>query len=348
MDSLLKCREFMDKFDEPLRVYIRDKATQDDRSCAMAMKKLWALDILTKDDFVRRLEKHGHLPIWKGSRFGWMDEVTSFMRGTAFRGKKRPEHSKVMKVKMKIASNKRSDAHKKNLSNFLKGEYYRKRVLTLNLASEKEAREFSIERLKALISSHNSKKIKSKDFRMARVGKFMLDKKYEGEELFKTFLNEFKTITLKNVEEAYSTMMSIISIVAMRSNPNMGTTKFFKKGTIKVAHCTNKTIISYRSSWELRTILFFEHAGIRYQYEPFYIPKGKGKAYLPDFVLSLQGWDKPVILEIKGFIRGKEGKKGEELKISSAITFAKENGYHYSYCKKPIESLDQIKNNLLT
>lgn len=346
--DVVNIKEFMDKFDKDLVEYIRDEATKCEDTMGRALKKLYTLDIFTKMNFESEFQKYGHLPIWKGTWFGWKQEVISLMRGSAFRGKKRPEHSKVMSKKMKVAANNRTDAHKKNLSTFLKGEYYRKRPLTLGLVTEKEAKEFTIERLKNIISSYNRDRIKSKEYRLMMVDRFKSRKKYASEELHKKYLCDFESVTPDNVEEAYSAMMSIISIVAMKNDPNMGTTKFFKKGTIKVSHCTNKTIVTYRSSWELDTILFFESIELKYQYEPFYIPKGNGKAYLPDFVIELPDFDKPIILELKGFVRGASGKESEKMKVSSAIEFAKSNNYHYSYCKKPIEALEQVRNNLLT
>jgi restriction endonuclease len=128
----------------------------------------------------------------------------------------------------------------------------------------------------------------------------------------------------------------------MKNNENMGRTKFFKTGYKKVEYCKNKTIIKYRSSWELRSIEFLEINKIYYEYESFYIPRIDGKVYLPDFLIEI---DKQLILlEIKGFIRGISGKHNEKIKIDSAKKFCEQNNMQYVYLPAPLSNIKQLIN----
>jgi hypothetical protein len=338
LKDLINNEFFINLFEVELINYIT-KITNDDNEKYKALKKLYFDDILTFNDFKNRHSKNDNLKIWKGTRFGWSDNLTNFMKGSSFRDKLRPEHSEMMKIKMKGIN--RGDNFRETKRNQNSSIEFKVKVLTNKKIDVLSKTEDEIKKLYKLINSNTRK---SKDFKIKKLKNFLKSDKYLDEPIYLNFKDRFKNlkITDENVENIYPEMMSIISSISMVRNENMGKTKFFKTGFIKVKNCLNKTIIRYRSSWELKTIEFLELNGVKYSYELFHIQKEDGTLYLPDFLIEYEG--RRILLEIKGFIRGKKGKINEEMKIKAAEKYCRENNIKYVYLQRILTNINEITN----
>jgi hypothetical protein len=338
LKDLINNECFINLFEIELINYIT-KITNGNDEKYKALKNLYLDNILTFNDFKNKHSKNDNLKIWKGSRFGWPDNLTNFMKGSSFRNKLRPEHSENMKIKMKginRGDNFRETKRKQNSSIDFKIKVLRNKKIDVLYKTDSEIKE-----LYKLINSNNRK---SKDFKIKKLKKFLKSDKYLDESTYLNFRDKLKNVVItdENVEKIYPEMMSIISSISIVRNENMGKTKFFKTGFIKVKNCLNKTIVRYRSSWELKTIEFLELNGIKYSYESFYIQKEDGTLYLPDFLIEYEGHK--ILLEIKGFIRGEKGKINEEMKIKAAKKYCSENNIKYIYLQKILTNINEIIN----
>lgn len=336
--DLIDNQSFINSFEIDLINYI-DEITKDTTEKYKALKSLYLDKILTFKDFKNKHSKNDILKIWKNTRFGWSDELTNFMKGSSFRNKSRPEHSNLMKIKMKGID--RGDSFRKikkeqNSSIEFKIKVLKNKNIDITSKSENE--------IKDLYKTITSSVRKTNDFKIKKIKKFLKSNKYLEELTFLSFKNKFEYVDIcnDNVEKIYTEMMSIISSISIVRNENMGSTKFFKTGFIKVKNCLNKTILRYRSSWELKTIEFLEINEIKYSYESFYIQKEDGTFYLPDFLIEYE--NKKILLEIKGFIRGQKGKINEEMKIKAAKKYCKENNIKYVYLQKILTNINEIIN----
>jgi len=331
-------KEFLEIFEFELREYIFTTSLNNPYK---ALRRLWYQDIVTFNNFEFFYKKEGHLKIYNGNSFIFKTpEIGKYFKGT-MRDKLRPEHGKMMSVKMKGID--RGDSFRKIKSDQNKSIYFKKTVLK-NKGIDFSELDDDL-KIKELYKNYLSEKNKSVQYRVNRVKKFLLSEKYKNEEIFNNFLIEYgdKVINEENYEVIFSKMVSVISTIAIARNKNMGTTKFFKKGIVEVNNCLNKTIISYRSGWELITINFLEANGIKYEYEPFYIQKELKGYYVPDFLIYLH--DNKLLLEIKGFIRGKIGKLKEEEKIKAALKYCNERNINYVYLKEPLKNIEQLYGN---
>lgn len=338
LKELINNEYFNNLFEYELINYII-KITKDDNEKYKALKNLYFDGILTFNDFKNKYSKNNNLKIWKGTRFGWSEDLTNYMKGCSFRGKLRPEHSEVMKIKIKGID--RGDSFRKTKKEQNSSIEFKIKVLTNKNIDVSSKSENEIKDLYKVIISDVRK---TNEFKINKVKKFLSSVKYLDEPLFLNFESNYKNVKIsnENIEYVYPEMMSIISSISMVRNENMGKTKFFKSGFIKVKNCLNKTIIRYRSSWELKTIEFLELNEIKYNYESFYIQKEDGTLYLPDFLIEYEG--KKILLEIKGFIRGLKGKINEEMKIKAAKKYCKENNIKYVYLKKVLTNINEIIN----
>lgn len=86
----------------------------------------------------------------------------------------------------------------------------------------------------------------------------------------------------------------------------------------------------FRSITEARTAVFFEYAGIKYQYEPTTIKLVSGKLYVPDFYLS----DFDVFVEVKpnnDVIRDVERNKADLLAVEGKDVWLTRGHPRYGY-----------------
>jgi hypothetical protein len=336
INELINNKDFITLFDSELIKYI-DKIIKDVYQKHKALKNLYLNNVLTFDNFKNCYSNNDILKIWKNGRFAWPDDCVNFFKGYHSKGKLRPEHSEKMKIKMKGINRGDSFRETKKIQNSsinFKIKFLNNKNIDTTLKTEDE-----INKLYGLTISDLRK---SKQYKIKKVKNFLKSNKYLNETIFLNFKNEINDINIcdENINTIHTKMMSIISTISMNRNENMGSTKFFKTGFIKVKNCLNKSIIRYRSSWEFKTIEFLELNNIIYSYEPFYIEKENGTLYLPDFLIEYNG--EKILLEIKGFIRGVKGKLNEEMKINAAKKYCNENKIRYVYLKKVLTNINEI------
>jgi hypothetical protein len=335
--ELINNENFLFKFTEELKNYIF-KTSANNIDGYRALKKLYNESIFNYGDFLKKYSYNGHVKIWKKTRFGWEEKLVGYMRGTAFRDKKRPDHAKHMKIKIKGID--RGDNFRKIKSEQNKHINFKKMFLiNKNISIDG----LSDEEVYKLYSNYQSIYRKSCEYKINKINNFLKNKKYINNPLYKDFYEKYYNteITCDNHTNPFVKMMSIISHTSMLNNSNMGKTKFFKNGFITVKNCLNKKIIRYRSSWEEDTIKYLETTDVKYEYEPFYIELPNGKTYLPDFLIYMN--HEKILLEIKGFIRGKIGKDGENIKIETTKTYCKNLGIRYVYLTKSLKNLKELK-----
>ena len=148
----------------------------------------------------------------------------------------------------------------------------------------------------------------------------------------------------KNIDNFYLSAMSCVSTISsMDENNNMGSTNFFKRDELKgLKYQKNKKdSIKVKSSYESKSILFFEENKIQWEYEFVRISYDNGKFYTPDFRVILN--DEEYIIEIKGYIRNQKHKNKIEKQINNLNKIYK----NVVYIKKPINCLNDIYNNIL-
>jgi hypothetical protein len=332
---LIEKTTFIHLFDPKLVDYIKN--TIYNGNYVTCLKKLYSDNIFTKEEFVKKYSVDGKLKIWKSNRFGWPDEHVKYFKGNYFRNKKRPEHSELMKIKMLGID--RGDVFREIKRKQNSGiNFKRKFLINRGFNIDDLTDEKIIERYSQYLKDRNN----SFEYKKNKICNFInKNKKYLNESIYVDFVTKNKdvVITETNVDNLYKEVFSIISTITIKNSETMGNTKYFKRGIIVANYCLNKDIIRYRSSWELKTIQFLEENLINYEYEPFYIKKDDGTLYLPDFLLYLNN---KVLLEIKGYIRGKKGKEKEKMKIDAGEKYCKENNLKWVYLTKPLTNLNYL------
>jgi hypothetical protein len=236
-----------------------------------------------------------------------------------FRGVKRPEHSKKMKVKMNELSKQGKLDRTKAAKRINSREFYISGLIKHEYITKPESNELSDQEIKNLYSKLKSKRAKSFEFRESCIKNYI--DKYIDENLVKEQLLPIKeSINKNNINEYYSLYMSIKSTIAMRNNPNMGSQKNFKNIQMEdLKFCKNLDRLITRSSYEKNYIDYFEKNKIFYGYESESI-KCKNSIYIPDFITD------EYILEVKGsFYRfSPEGYFNKKLKFG--IEYARSIG----------------------
>ena len=201
-------------------------------------------------------------------------------QGNSFRGRKRPEHSKIMKIKTRqlIKEGKlwgkdhrlNHAVHLKNLNSTIgKGTPGRKA-----LVEKRESLEAVRERL----------------LKISVRGPYFYGLSYTNHAFFdqsslsKLSFDKVPTLTNKELRFYKTEMNSLKSIVAMERNPNMGATAFYKRLTINNLK-SNKSAkqVTVRSSLEYDFVRWLEKNKIPWLYEWVKLPLGLGRSYLPDF-----------------------------------------------------------------
>lgn len=337
INDLIGNKDFYSLFDDKLKNYLENEIN-DITEYHKALKFLLFRNVNNFDDFKLKYFQHGDFKIWNKTSFIYKNnEIRNKMKGTSFRGKKRPEHSEKMK-KLMLGID-RGDSFRELKKTQLQSIDFKRKFLT-----NKNISFFDDNDILKKYSEYISNVRKGPKHKKKKILKFLNDKKYYFD-VFKNFYDTPKDLSSDDkIHEVYSNMLSIISTYNIQKNEKMGTTKYFKRGFLEVNYCLNKTLIHYRSSWEEITIKFLEEKKIYYLYEHIYLPKSDGKLYLPDFQFEYN--NQSYLLEIKGYIRGKEGKNSEILKIESALKYCRENSLKYVYLQKPLTDLKQLENGI--
>lgn len=304
-----------------------------------ALKVLYKLKIFTFKNFEEKYNYYFNgekfLKVIKFCKFRYASNEHSRWFGASFRGKKRPEHSKHMKTKMKgidRGDKFREIKKQQNKSinfkiSFLKNKGYD----LVNLNNTK---------ILEIYSKYISDRNKNFEYRKRTLLKFLSNEKYKYHILFDKIkiIFEQEGITENNISFLSKIKNSIISTVAMSENPEMASSKYFKRGYIDVVQCLNKKTIYYKSSLELNFLNYLENNKLKYSYEPYEIIKNEIGIYKPDFLINHNGEE--YLIELKGFVRGKEGQSNEQLKIKSALFFLKNKQTKYIYFRPKGRKVD--------
>lgn len=304
------------------------------------LKKLAKENVFTFQEFKNKYSDGEILKIFYG-RFGYPTELISYAKGNAFRNKKRPEHG--VKVSKKLTGIDRGNKWRElkklqNKSIDFKITFLKNKNIEVKSLSEAEI----IQIYNNYISSVRS----SIEYKKQKLKKFLSSDKYnQYTQKQKIMSDNFDELSEEEILNRHKIMMSIISHESMKHNKNMGSTKFFKRGILKVKYCKNRSKIHFKSSLERDFIIMLESINQTYEYESLLIDKINGGIYIPDFVLEID--NEKYIIELKGFVRGDEGKKSEKEKIKSAVKFILNKAYKYIYFRtgKLNITLDKILTN---
>ncbi len=302
-------------------------------------------DYSSFEKHIRSKANENKIKIWKNNRFSHDNIDTIYLKGSAFRGKKRKEHSEYMKIKMIDVANNRSEKHKENLIYFHQKMYQKRRLFKNNIINENELNTLSDIEIKKKYNFFLGNLMKGDKYKKNYVMNLLNSKKYLDNEIWINwkFQTDLSNID-KNIDNFYLSAMSCVSTISsMDENNNMGSTNFFKRDELKgLKYQKNKKdSIKVKSSYESKSILFFEENKIQWEYEFVRISYDNGKFYTPDFRVILN--DEEYIIEIKGYIRNQKHKNKIEKQINNLNKIYK----NVVYIKKPINCLNDIYNNIL-
>lgn len=237
-------------------------------------------------------------------------------RGSAFRGKKRPEHAAFMKVKMKelIAEGATwTEEHRAN------NRAHMKRMnASLDRAHLVETRSScaGLRRRFERLAAGNSKP------------SFIDHPAYLKSSLASLKVSQVAKASEKQLLRWNKQFNSIKSAVAMERNPTMGSTQFYKR--IKVTglkfNVQRRSIVT-RSSLEYDFVRWLETRKIRWVYEWTRLELGEGRIYIPDFKIKLNGeyW----VVETKGVYFSRTGAALTYKKEKAAAAWCRAKGYKF-------------------
>jgi len=253
-------------------------------------------------------------------------------KGISTRNKKRPEHAKIISLKLKGV--KKSNEHRNKMTQRLKSIDFKKKVLS-NKGIEYTDDSSVYEKYAALYSNL----LKSFDFKKS----FVLNnyKLYlEDTELTHEEINQMSETEILNL---YSELMSIKSSIAMANSTSMGNAKIVKIENLQY-NLRNINSIDVRSEMEKKIISFFERNKIYWDYETEIIKYffNFNRRYIMDFIFYIDG--KCNYMEVKGSVRSSDVEKT----LAKTKTAIEKFGEIYVYQKELITSikdLDKIKYN---
>ncbi len=236
------------------------------------------------------------------------DEISLFCKGSATRGKKRPDHAILISKKLKGVpkSKEHREKMKKRLSSLdFKIKFLQNKKINFDSNNELDILD--------KYSNYTSKERKSfnykKRFCINNYIKYINDDIINNKQIEK--LNDDQIIKL------YSELMSIKSSLAMANSKTMGNAK------ISIVENLNYNLrglinLEVRSSMEKRIILFFEKNKIFWDYEVEIIDYEYifNRKYIVDFKFIIDG--NVNFLEVKGSVRHTDLNKTMK-KIESAI-----------------------------
>lgn len=251
-------------------------------------------------------------------------------------GRKRPQHSALMK---KYASEGRLDKWKVLKNKDINGlEFKKKRLM-------KHGYEFNDNNINEVYSKLLSEVQKTPEVKINKLKKFISTPKYYDSSEFMNscfygiddgFINKLNN---KEIEEYTKSMNSLMSIIAMKNNPNMGASKSSKRSILRdLKHnLSGKTTVLVKSSYEKNFVEFFEKNGIAWDYEPYTIKTSTGW-YLPDFIIKVG--KRTTMIEVKGYL--KDIKEYKKSKLKFALSHCKKNDIDLSFMYR-IDKVNSIK-----
>lgn len=146
-----------------------------------------------------------------------------------------------------------------------------------------------------------SEQRKSKEYKLRCVRSFLTKRKDNilVEELIKS-IGDIDQLDSEQLDSLYKSVNSLKSILAMRKNPYMGSSKNWKRRR----HSSFKYNLDFqedittRSGWESYMVEFFEENHIWWSYEKIIIKTGEHTFHIPDFMVLIN--NERIVLEIKG------------------------------------------------
>ncbi len=250
-------------------------------------------------------------------------------------GRKRPEHSRLMKD---MAVN-GSDEFKLNLMK--KGEIFNKKVNTIEFKRKKlenkgiDCSLMNVEQIETANSEYESNKIKSRGQRSKVILSWV--GKWEDE-----FLSLIKIITNILPTKEYLDLLSETAFVAIYkrirgintirnwSKVKESRTSWFKRIKIENLHYNTqgKSCVVTKSGLEADYINFFEQNNIPWSYEAVVLETIKKDGFhIPDFLIEYE--DQTIMVEAKGSFYRQEVVEYFNNKVAAAVAYCKSNGIRY-------------------
>lgn len=248
-------------------------------------------------------------------------------KGTATRGKKRPEHGILISKKFKGI--KKSDEHRAKMTERLQSIDFKKTVLInkgINFTDDISVYEEYAKLYSELYSSNEFKR------------KFTINNfKFYLEE---TEITDDDVYQMNDVEicNLYSELMSIKSSIAMSNSTTMGNAKIVTVDGLNF-NLRNLNSIEVRSSMEKKIISFFERNKIQWDYETEIIEYffNFNRRYIMDFKFIIDG--KCNFMEVKGSVRNADVNKT----LAKTKTAIEKFGQIYVYQAELIVSINDLE-----
>lgn len=237
-----------------------------------------------------------------------------YVKGNAFRGKKRPEFAKKMSKKM-LELSKQGLLDRTAASKRINSIEFKKAGLIKNgkITGEESMSDNEIHEAYLLLKKERQQK---SSYKQNCILNYI--NRHSSDKLVKEHLMCYKhSLNKDNLEVAYKKYNSIKSLNAMKNNPKMGSCNMWSRDKIQnLKFCKNADEVRTRSSWETNYIISFEKLKIFYGYESDMIPC-ESTFYIPDFTTD------KYLLEVKGsFYRTTPAKYFDE-KLKFGIQYAK-------------------------
>lgn len=263
-------------------------------------------------------------------------------------GKKRPEHSRIMKEKARTCS-----TSEFNKSLFQKGEIRNKTVNTLEwkkLILEKNNFEITEDTdILELFSVYLSQRGKSRSTRTQSMvtwyTKLNSDLKELCDQVIGEVTNEFLS-SLNNEEfnDVFKTFHGICTAQNVKNSLTARSTFFKGELLIDLKYNTeNCKSVRTRSGWETSAIRLFEQHAIPWSYEEItLVCKDNKKLYTPDFKILYEG--KTYLIELKGRIFRSSIEDYFTNKVQAGVDYARLRGWYFLYIDKEPKTIEFLKN----
>lgn len=272
-------------------------------SCRCAMISYALRHNLTYDRLVdcATSKVSGELMKFNGSKFLMSNDDANWMRGSGYRGIKRPEHSKKLKGRPN-PKNSKPNWSKLRLahSNFMNSIEWKRTVLEnkgIHIVNMDD------DQIEDMYSEYRRDVQLSDSYKCSKVQSFLASQRYDSY-FDRTILIDL--LDRHEYNEAFSIVNSIISTVAILDpSNNMGLSKFQKTMYAdQLPKCLNTSPFSTRSSYESDFIEYVIIPNIdqieAWSFEKKIFRSGN-TTYIPDFMVQIDGIK--YYIELKGFIR---------------------------------------------
>lgn len=264
-------------------------------------------------------------------------------------GKKRPEHSEMMK---ELAKDPHSSVGK---TVFQKGVLSNKEVNSLEF-KRKVLNKLGIfpeeENIEVEYSEYMSTRSKDREIRT----KTMVTKLKSFDCDFSSFLSEVAGVELTrdNIEKlseekfnSFFTLFHGVSTLQNSRNILSKSSNFFKSEILYDLkyNSSGLTSVRTRSGWETSAIRIFESEGIMWSYEEIMIPTiDKKGLYVPDFKIEFQ--EKTYLIEIKGGFFNQDEVYYMKNKVLAGMRFAEDMGWKFLFTQKEPKTIGFLNDSI--